>query len=69
MALPTFEQTRLETWFERDRANVRLVHEGEPDNDLLNLWDEDVLDAFEDGFFDRRNLHQSAYDWWRSLQG
>jgi len=35
--LPTIDETRVETWFERDRANVRLVHEGEPDNDLIDV--------------------------------
>lgn len=79
--LPEFEKTRLETWFERDRANVRLIDQGaEPENELLDIWDDDVAQAIEDGFLDGKafvmgrlmnqdRLHRSAYEWWRSLQG
>lgn len=67
--IPTFEQTRLETWFERDRANVRLVDESTtPENDLINVWDDEVKELVEDGFLDPRHWHKSAYDWFLSLQ-
>ena len=70
MSLPTFAQTRLETWFERDRANIRLVDEStNPENDLIDLWDDDVDQAVEDGFLKLgRQLHRSAYDWFVSMQ-
>lgn len=66
--LPTIDETRIETWFERDRANVRLVHEGDPDNDLIDIWDEEVHQAVEDGFLDPKDWYRSAYDWWFSMQ-
>lgn len=44
----TTENTELHTWFERDRSNVRL--EDENGNTVLNLWDEAVSEAVEDGF-------------------
>lgn len=68
--MPTFEQTRIETWFERDRANVRLVDTTTtPENDLIDLWDESVAEAVEDGLLDPKDWHRSAYDWWLHLQG
>lgn len=78
--LPTFEQTRLEWWAERDRCSLQLVDtRTTPENELLDLWDSDVTELFEDGFLDHRafimgklmderKLHHSAYLYWLSLQ-
>lgn len=35
-------------WFERDRANVRL--DREDGSTVFDLWDEDVVQAIEDGY-------------------
>ena len=67
----TTENTELHLWSERDRANVRL--EDLEGNVLLDLWDDDVHQAVEDGFLITRGfvfgqcispepLHQSACD-------
>ena len=67
----TTENTELHTWFERDRANVRL--EDNNGDDALNLWDEEVYQALEDGFLSNKGfilgrcistnaMHQSACD-------
>lgn len=65
----TTENTELHTWFERDRAHIRL--QDECGDDVLELWDEEVQEAVEDGFLsidgfilgrciDSHALHQSA---------
>ena len=54
------EDTELKTWFERDRAHVDL-QDRETGRTLIEFWDEDVEQLLEDGFLDRRNLHDSLY--------
>lgn len=57
----SIQQTRLATWFERDRQWVSLqTLDGET---ILEWWDSAVSEAIEDGFLEPRNLHQSAYDY------
>ena len=58
----SFEDTEIETWFERNRAYVGLSVIGQ-DDAILEWWDEDVLEAVEDGFLDPRAFHASAYDY------
>ena len=50
------------TWFERDRANIRL--ETPNGQEVFDLWDDDVFQAVEDGFLTtpRRPRAPSA-DW------
>jgi hypothetical protein len=64
-ALP-FPQTRLTTWFERDRAHVDLQDAN--GNTLIEWWDDDVRQAADDGFLKMgrgtQALHKSAYDYW-----
>jgi hypothetical protein len=73
MILP-FEQTYLETWFERDRAHVALMDLRDESTTLVEWWDEDVWQAIEDGFLSdkgfvlgrmlrTRELHESAYEY------
>lgn len=50
----------VDTWFERDRSNVRLVDD-ETDKDIVCLWDDEVHEAIEDGFLD-------PCDWMGSLK-
>ena len=58
---------RVNTWFERDRAYVGVeTDEGEP---VLDLWDEAVTQAVEDGFLDMRNITGSAIEYAKHLSG
>lgn len=53
--------TKLETWFERDRAHVELTTlSGET---IVEWWDEAVHQAIEDGFLDPRDYHGSAIEY------
>lgn len=47
----TTENTTLHTWFERDRAHIELRDEN--DDTIIEWWDEEVEEMFEDGFFSR----------------
>jgi hypothetical protein len=58
-----FEDTELHTWEERDRSMIELRNK-KTDETLVEWWDEDVREAFEDGFLDVNNLHESAYDYY-----
>jgi hypothetical protein len=60
------EQTRLETWFERDRQHVALI-DSRNDETIVEWWDEAVTEAIEDGFLTSRNLHGSTYDYAASV--
>jgi len=62
----TKNNTDVETWFERDRAYVELKKSAN-DETLIELWDDDVNEAFEDGFLNRRDLHGSLVDWYNSM--
>lgn len=60
------EDTRVSTWFERDRMNVELIHidaEGFDVGTIVKWWDGDVAGAIEDGFLDPSNWHGSAYEY------
>lgn len=61
-----FEDTYLDTWFERDRAYVGL-HNKKNDKVIIEWWDEDVAQAIEDGFLDPKDLHYSAYEYAKYL--
>lgn len=56
------EDTKLQTWFERDRAHVDL-QDRETDRTLIEFWDEDVEQLLEDGFLDRKDLHGSLFNY------
>lgn len=50
------------TWFERDRAHVRL--ETPRGRVIFELWDEDVADAIESGYLQPpRHPRPSDADW------
>ena len=65
-----FEDTELETWFERDRAHVELrdKHTGQT---IVEWWDDDVQQAIEDGYLPHRwtdaEAHQAAFDYAESI--
>ena len=50
--------TKLSTWFERDRAMVRLTDNR--DNEIICLWDSDVSQFIEDGFKKSRESWHDA---------
>jgi hypothetical protein len=50
--------TILHTWFERDRANVRL--ESDLGDKILCLWDSEVEQFIEDGFKKQREHWHDA---------
>jgi len=57
--------TRIDTWFERDRAYVGLeTLKGET---IVEWWDEAVHAAIEDGFLDPRDYHGTAIEYANSL--
>jgi len=66
------QQTQLNTWFERDRAHVALL-DARNDTTIVEWWDDEVVQALEDGFLDNRAfilgrltrpriLHESVYE-------
>ena len=57
----------VSTWFERDRANVRV--DDAKGNTLFDWWDETVGELVEDGFLDGRDWKGSALDYAASLLG
>lgn len=57
-----YDETRLETWFERDRAHIALEKERTGET-ILEFWDEDVVDIMDSGLVDPRDLHSSMYDY------
>jgi len=59
-----FEDTELHTWDERDRAWIEL-RDKKTDETLIEWWDEEVGEVFEDGELDARNLHESVYDYYK----
>jgi hypothetical protein len=63
----TVDNTEVATWFERDRAQVTLTDK-RTGAELLDLWDEDVAQAVEDGFLDPRDWHGSAYEYAKHLR-
>jgi len=55
----SIEETKLETWFERDRAWVSL--QTLADETIVEWWDSAVSEAIEDGFLDARHFHETAF--------
>ena len=62
---PTINDTKLATWFERDRAHIALQDLDE--TTIVEWWDDDVRDMFESGFFvsgkGERQLHTSVFSY------
>lgn len=56
----TPEDTKIMTWFERDRAHVALVDAATEQVTIMELWDEDVHEAVAAGFLDPKDWHGSA---------
>jgi len=54
--------TQCHTWFERDRANVRL--EDLRGNEIMCLWDSEVEEFIENGFKrDRQSWHSALSEY------
>ena len=71
-----YEDTTLSVWSERDRIHVALYlnDDVEKRDPLIDLWDDDARQAFEDGFLRARflkdedpTLKQSAFDYAKEL--
>lgn len=60
--LVKFEDTYVETWFERDRSSVDL-RKKKDDATIIDWWDEAVAEAIDDGFLNSRDYHKSAYQY------
>lgn len=57
----------VSTWFERDRANVRV--DDTKGHTVFDWWDETVGELIEDGFLVRRDIEGSALDYAAYLLG
>lgn len=56
------ENTQCHTWFERDRAMVRLTDTR--GQEIICLWDEDVSQFVEDGFKGpRQSWHEALTEY------
>jgi transcription antitermination factor NusG len=54
------KEVKVETWFERDRSFVGIKVDA-TDDYIAEWWDDDVQQAFEDGFFERgKHFEQSV---------
>jgi len=59
----TAGEVAVSTWFERDRAFVR-IQERATGEYLAEWWDEDAVQMFEDGFFERgKKFERSVIDY------
>ena len=57
--------TKIETWFERDRAHVELRNlKG---TTIIEWWDDAVQEAVTDGFLNPRDWHGSAVEYANSI--
>ena len=59
-----FEDTELYTWDERDRSHIEL-RDKKTQKTLVEWWDEEVNEVYQDGFLDPQNLHESVYDYYK----
>lgn len=57
--------TLVSTWFERDRANVRLTDTR--GQEIICLWDEEVSEFIEDGFKSHKQSWHEALSSYASL--
>jgi hypothetical protein len=61
----SIDETRIETWFERDRAYVSL--RTLDDDIIIEWWDDAVSEMVADGFLNPKNYHASAFKYAKSL--
>ena len=61
------DETRITTWFERDRQHVELQRI-DTDETIIEWWDGEVTQSIEDGFLSTKDYHQSAYDYAEHLE-
>lgn len=61
----TLENTIIDEWHERDRNYVILYEKDGSDfgASIAEWWDDEFLQAVEDGFLDPRRLHESAFEY------
>jgi hypothetical protein len=61
----SIDETKIETWFERDRAYVSL--RTLDDDIIIEWWDDDVSEMVADGFLNPKNYHASAFKYAKSI--
>lgn len=62
--------TELDVWEERDRLSIRLLKKSADNiagDEIAEWWDDDARQMVEDGFFDRRRLHASVYEYAKDM--
>jgi hypothetical protein len=60
----TLQNTRVDTWNERDRCYA-ILYSG--DQTLMEYWDDDLCEIIADGFIDPRNWHESMLAYYKHL--
>lgn len=58
----SINNTKIDTWFERDRSYVGLI-DNETEDTIIEWWDEEVQQAVEDGFLNPKDYHSSAVEY------
>lgn len=61
----SFDETELHVWFERDRQHIDLRYKDLDEESILEFWDDEVTQAYEDGFLQSHinsQLHKEMYD-------
>lgn len=58
------KDVEVNTWFERDRANVRVDVDG---NTVADWWDDDVHELVQDGFLNPKDYEGSAIEYLKHL--
>jgi len=61
------DDTKIETWFERDRGMVALLNKN-TEEDIVEWWDEDLQQAVEDGFLNPKDYHRSAFEYAKEMR-
>lgn len=62
----TIDDTVTDEWHERDRNSLILYvkdEDGGFGDSIVEWWDEDYVQAIEDGFLEPRRLHESAFEY------
>ncbi len=61
---PDFRDVEVDVWAERDRMHIWVKYEAthplKAGETVMEWWDDEAREMFEDGFFDRRNLKSSV---------
>lgn len=56
-------EVKVTKWQERDRLHIAIVDRETEQVTILEWWDDDARQMFEDGFFEARRMEQSVLDY------